>query len=1151
LLRQARTREYYAYWNLRETQSDPSQYDADHRITLTPDEIAFYDDDATIETLEDSRTQQYHTLHEIYGSLGDTRNDDYIYQPTVNEQDAIRDSIKVWTEPELLSLRPARDLLEITDSEFVVEEPNLIAAEVDLDIREGIGRYDNGVTIDVRSDNGAPVAITLDEASLIQTADPNDIVYLQAEPVEVLARLGGDAIDLFDTTVSWSDLGFEIGQFIYLESNTRDTTDEGRFLEVIEVAANVMRVNLDAMTGVLQPDRPRNILIAPAETDPAKYDDAPFIRVLRREDIDIDSTGPIQAVSSRHVYIGSEGDLNLDGVRAGNEQTDPQRVQIKAGGNVMGTSGNASPTITGGRVVVEAAAGRVGSLDNPLVLDATGYVTARAQDEVVLRHAPLATAQPDLTINQIFSRDAFIDVASEGNIQAHFAESRIELSAPDSFVRTSAGIGSEDRPLGVRTNGGSLTATAGGDIWLNSTEQELGLRQILSIGGDVSITSEGSILDRVDVVDPSDPLSPDADPILGNPAADIVGRSVHLVAQFGTIGTGGDEIDIDSNRGATTGGRIDAEALLNIYFNETVGDLALGLVQTPETAFIAALDGNITDGDRSDPSISSGKTWLFASGSVGQSNDFVKLNTENLEAFSANGDVLLFSDTPLTIGGVVDSPAANGEPSPQTSSVQSTTGATRFGDGIQTPGSFFINSRESIDIIEDIVANDRITIWASKHFVLPAKVRLKSDERLNISTRYPALAFNIDLFGSLEAPTALVVGSDLADRIVVQPSTLIGTLVTRGGAGDDTIVGSPFDESIYGDEGDDIIDAGGGIDFIAGGEGFDTILNVDADDIVGVMRLPSEPVDEEAPTDQAITILEWLFLDPEDTVSLRILEGGDTFVLIDNELRIAPSANLQARANYTRDVTIEATHAQGGITRETFTIEILADDDAPLGLRMADPTDGPVFHPDNSDGFFGGITERVSGATIGRVQVYDPEGDSAFVMTPADERFEIIDGILSLRQGEYLDMSEVAGGHFELNVMTSDPGNPALSISLNVGIRVFENSRPWQNTDNFYDVTNDGTVTALDALRVINRLNRNSTSILPAARSFDQTNEFYDVSGDGVVSALDALRIINELNRQEPEFESIAPLSGGLALTLTDQVMSNTDRWKDDERYLF
>ena len=67
---------------------------------------------------------------------------------------------------------------------------------------------------------------------------------------------------------------------------------------------------------------------------------------------------------------------------------------------------------------------------------------------------------------------------------------------------------------------------------------------------------------------------------------------------------------------------------------------------------------------------------------------------------------------------------------------------------------------------------------------------------------------------------------------------------------------------------------------------------------------------------------------------------------------------------------------------------------------------------------------------------------------------------------------------------------------------------PWQNSANPLDVDNNGAVTPLDALAIINYLNKTGAGQLPANFSGAY---YYDVNGDGLASPIDALSIINYL----------------------------------------
>ncbi|MDZ4783161.1 MAG: dockerin type I domain-containing protein [Planctomycetia bacterium] len=75
-------------------------------------------------------------------------------------------------------------------------------------------------------------------------------------------------------------------------------------------------------------------------------------------------------------------------------------------------------------------------------------------------------------------------------------------------------------------------------------------------------------------------------------------------------------------------------------------------------------------------------------------------------------------------------------------------------------------------------------------------------------------------------------------------------------------------------------------------------------------------------------------------------------------------------------------------------------------------------------------------------------------------------------------------------------------------------THPWRNPDNPYDVNGDGIVSGLDALIIINRLNKHGPHSLPPPDEGQKPPPYYDVNGDNKLTALDALQTINVLNKQ-------------------------------------
>jgi hypothetical protein len=110
------------------------------------------------------------------------------------------------------------------------------------------------------------------------------------------------------------------------------------------------------------------------------------------------------------------------------------------------------------------------------------------------------------------------------------------------------------------------------------------------------------------------------------------------------------------------------------------------------------------------------------------------------------------------------------------------------------------------------------------------------------------------------------------------------------------------------------------------------------------------------------------------------------------------------------------------------------------------------------------------------------------------------------------------------------------------------NRRTWNW---WVDVDGNGVTTALDALLIINRLNRlaGSPSAEVESLSSDSDAELYDVTLDGRLTPRDVLRVINALNRGGASEESSAVSSRDSSFWYhnVDELMSASD---DDDSLL-
>ncbi|MCA9210457.1 MAG: hypothetical protein KDA55_19000, partial [Planctomycetales bacterium] len=97
----------------------------------------------------------------------------------------------------------------------------------------------------------------------------------------------------------------------------------------------------------------------------------------------------------------------------------------------------------------------------------------------------------------------------------------------------------------------------------------------------------------------------------------------------------------------------------------------------------------------------------------------------------------------------------------------------------------------------------------------------------------------------------------------------------------------------------------------------------------------------------------------------------------------------------------------------------------------------------------------------------------------------------------------------------------------------------WQNIEQPDDVNADGEVSAIDALLVINQLNRSGAGPIADDGNDASDRHYIDTNGDGMLSPTDALRVINSLNTAARSTSSVSA-TGVAAPEATDEPSSAT-----------
>lgn len=216
---------------------------------------------------------------------------------------------------------------------------------------------------------------------------------------------------------------------------------------------------------------------------------------------------------------------------------------------------------------------------------------------------------------------------------------------------------------------------------------------------------------------------------------------------------------------------------------------------------------------------------------------------------------------------------------------------------------------------------------------------------------------------------------------------------------------------------------------------------------------------------------------------------------------------------------------QGGDDDDSITLDLASD---PIGGLILDGGDGM-----NSLIVLGDSADFSSGGSIGasnfdsidmsdaNPSVIAIDAASVAAMAPNSKTILVVGG-----EDDVIDFKDAADWRL---TEPADNGQFLLTITNQQTSEVvqYASATPWQNPIQASDVDNGGTVTAGDALRIINELGRRlySDGDTQQLDSPDATETwpgtYYDQNGDGNATALDALRVINELARLSNSGEQI------------------------------
>ena len=725
-----KTQEYRTYWQYRLMQTNPSVYDSTVVVNLTAAETVWYTDfywqqgtdigltgedlkifvNNALQTLINTRTEQYRSLHVNYGNLGDSFDPDYQYSLSQTEMDTMKAGVKVWTQAELLQLISGNLLKPVSSTMTDIEDPNIVARNVTLEVSGTIGSYKSTPVI-LPVVDGKLGALTDDQKVALAAAERSDIVYVGPAVDAVSFSLSNNQIKLTAPSgTNWQQLGFTAaGMEVHLRNiylnwlvASEQETWKVESVNGSELTLSIQKtispyityfINLstvDVISNIIDPG-----YYLSAENSDLQYAKITALNIYSRDDINIDSNGMINAKAGNGIYLGGgkemQGDLNLAVIQSLNNG----EIRIRSHRNVINSAVTPQTTanvITGGDVVLEAGGGSIGESDKPVytAISGDGILTARADKNVYISQVQLENGSPilndahpyltagnapDLKISNIYAQTGEIVIRTDGLILDGEKTDFTKLLAKHIILTAGKGIGESDDPLEVHTyfsadqpGNGWLKATALNHVNLSDPEGDMGVLNVLSYEGNVNLSALNSILDAGDLEDPYNPISDIETESVGGrwPKANIIAENVTLETTLGGIGTADNELDIDSSN-SSDDGRLTASTgnLLNTYLIETVGDMNLNTVTTgmDVIAFITAPAGSILNGAAAGVfNIVSGKTKLFAAKNIGTVNNKLTSEVGWLEGTATDGGVWIYNNGTLVLSSITGSgPAVHGK----------------------------------------------------------------------------------------------------------------------------------------------------------------------------------------------------------------------------------------------------------------------------------------------------------------------------------------------------------------------------------------------------------------------------------------------------------------------------------------------------------
>jgi Ca2+-binding RTX toxin-like protein len=157
-------------------------------------------------------------------------------------------------------------------------------------------------------------------------------------------------------------------------------------------------------------------------------------------------------------------------------------------------------------------------------------------------------------------------------------------------------------------------------------------------------------------------------------------------------------------------------------------------------------------------------------------------------------------------------------------------------------------------------------------------------------------------------------------------------------------------------------------------------------------------------------------VDPDASEHFTYVVSDDRFEVVDGQLKLKSGITLDHESEPSVTVSVTATDSAGHTITENFTITVANVNETPTALSLSNAT----------------LVENAAGAVVGTLDTVDPDSGDAHSYAVSDDRFEVVDGQLKLKDGVALDHE--ADPSVSVQVTATDAGGLSITKTFTITV---------------------------------------------------------------------------------------------------------------------